>query len=358
MKIEKPFVAIAIALGAFFSLTLLSNQPTSVDKIRGCLLGAALGDALGAPVEFIDSIAQIKHDYCPHGIEGIASLKPQDFKRDQNGNRVLAYTDDTAMTLVTIQTLLTHKNKSCDYICAQMAKDFALDMMHPFGWARPARAPGRACLKNITIIKDRVVQNKDRADGWWKAGGSKDGGCGSVMHAHPFGLVFHKDPEKAAQYAAQHSLITHGAPLAQASCAAMAIGVAYAYQEKDPQFIAQKMMETAAAYDQETADKIEQVIQYAKDRKVSSETVFKEFLGWAAHDAIAATVYVFLTFPDDLPQAILFGVNTPGDSDSIASMAGALVGARVGIKQIPQDWIDILEGTDKLTMYADLVASV
>jgi ADP-ribosylglycohydrolase len=349
---------IIICLAVIVCSNSYSNQPTAVNKIRGCLLGAALGDALGAPVEFIDSIAQIKRDYFPHGIEGISSLKPQDFKQDENGNRVLAYTDDTAMTLVTIQTLLTHKNKACDSICAQMAKNFALDMMHPFGWARPARAPGRACLKNVTIIKDRVVQNKDRADGWWKAGGSKDGGCGSVMHAHPFGLVFHKDPEKAAQYAAQHSLITHGAPLAQASCAAMAIGVAYAFQSKDSEFIAQKMMETAAAYDQETADKIEKAIEYAHDKKVSSETVFKEFLGWAAHDAIAATVYVFLTFSDDLLKAILFGVNTPGDSDSIASMAGALVGARVGIKQIPQDWIDILEGTDKLKMYADLVASV
>lgn len=326
--------------------------------MRGCLLGAALGDALGAPVEFIDSIAQIKRDYSPNGIEGISSLKPQDFKRDENGKPVLAYTDDTAMTLVTIQTLLTHKNKSCDSICAQMAKNFALDMMHPFGWARAARAPGRACLKNVAIIKDRVLQNKDRGNGWWKAGASKDGGCGSVMHAHPFGLVFHDDPEKAAEFAAQHSLITHGAPLAQASCAAMAIGVAYAYQDKDPEFIVQKMKEAAAAYDQETADKIEKAIEYAHNKKVSSETVFKEFLGWAAHDAIAATVYVFLAFPDDLQKAILFGVNTPGDSDSIASMAGALVGARVGVKQIPQDWIEILEGKDKLKMYADLVASV
>lgn len=335
-----------------------SSQSPAVNKMRGCLLGAALGDALGAPVEFIDSIAQIKRDYFPNGIEGISSLKPQDFKRDENGNCVLAYTDDTAMTLVTIQTLLTHKNKSCDSICAQMAKNFARDMMHPFGWARAARAPGRACLKNVTIVKDRVLQNKDRGNGWWKAGASKDGGCGSVMHAHPFGLLFHDDPEKAAEFASQHSLITHGAPLAQASCAAMAIGVAYAYQDKDPEFIVQKMKEAAAAYDQETADKIEKAIEYAHNKKVSSETVFKEFLGWAAHDAIAATVYVFLTFPDDFQKAILFGVNTPGDSDSIASMAGALVGARVGVKQIPQDWIEILEGKDKLKMYADLVASV
>ena len=344
------------SLSVLLAFSMYSAQPTAVNKMRGCLLGAALGDALGAPVEFIDSLEMIKRDYPPNGIQGVADLKPADYKKDQEGNRILAYTDDTAMSLVTIEALLAHKNSSSDVICAQMAKKFAIDMMHPFGWARPARAPGRACLKNVAIIKDRVLSNKDRAPGWWKAGGSNDGGCGSVMHAHPFGLVFHKDPEKAAQFSAQHSLITHGAPLAQASCAAMAIGVAYAYQGKDPEFIARKMMETAAAYDQGTADKIEKAIEYAYNPKISSETVFKEFLGWAAHDAIAATVYVFLTFPDDLQKAILFGVNTPGDSDSIASMAGALVGARVGIDQIPAQWIDILEGADKLKMYADHLA--
>ena len=45
----------------------------------------------------------------------------------------------------------------------------------------------------------------------------------------------------------------------------------------------------------------------------------------------------------------------PGDSDSIASMAGALVGARCGAYQIPQEWIDVLEKSNELIDLADKI---
>jgi len=53
-------------------------------------------------------------------------------------------------------------------------------------------------------------------------------------------------------------------------------------------------------------------------------------LGWAADEAIAAAVYVFLRHPQDLDAALQESVNTPGDSDSIATLAAALVGAHTG----------------------------
>lgn len=329
------------------------------DKMRGCILGAALGDALGAPVEFIKSLQEIKKQYPPDGIQGIQSLKPKSFWLDTYGNKVLPYTDDTAMSIVVVRTLAPNALCSVNDICAKIAQAFAKDMDDPFGWACPKRAPGISCQKNMIKIKERLAKKEDKKDpaNWWKAGGPQDGGCGSVMHAHPIGLFFAHDPQQAELLAVEHSKITHGAPIALAACAAMAVGVAHAYNDVDPAQVVEHMYHAAAHYDALTAQKIAKAITYAKNNSVSSDTVFTEFLGWAAHDAIAAAVYIFMKYPHDLKKAIVLGVNTPGDSDSIASMAGALVGARMGYSQLPIEWLEFLEGKEELIVLADTLLS-
>jgi ADP-ribosylglycohydrolase len=57
--------------------------------------------------------------------------------------------------------------------------------------------------------------------------------------------------------------------------------------------------------------------------------------GWAAHEAIAAAAYVVARHSTDVCSAILEGANAHGESDSIATLAGALVGARIGITGLP-----------------------
>ena len=73
---------------------------------------------------------------------------------------------------------------------------------------------------------------------------------------------------------------------------------------------------------------------------------------WAAHEAIAAGVYLLERHPDDPAAAILEGANTPGDSDSIATLAGALVGARRGLASLPADWVRDVERSDELLALA------
>ena len=317
------------------------------DKAYGCVFGAALGDMLGAPVEFIKSRAQINTKYPPSGIVGIESLKEKDYKQDTLGERYVPYTDDTAMTLCVMEGIIKSNTLEIDSCMPQIALACIKDMHAPYGWAYGPRAPGNTCLKNVKKIevsyKDQQSFFSRKNDLWWKGGLSTDGGCGSVMRAHPFGILFYNAPEQAALWAAQHSEITHGAPLAKAACAALAVGTAYAMNNESPETVTQKMTEAARVYDSKTADMMQKAVAYAHDAHKSSDEVFEEFLGWAAHEAIAAATYCFIKHPDNVREAILLGVNTPGDSDSIASLAGALVGARVGASQLPQEWLEILE---------------
>jgi hypothetical protein len=69
--------------------------------------------------------------------------------------------------------------------------------------------------------------------------------------------------------------------------------------------------------------------------------VFRRFRGWAGHEAVAAAVYAFLATPT-LEQALLLSANTPGDSDSIACICGAIAGAYYP-DMIREDWRFVVE---------------
>jgi len=241
-------------------------------------------------------------------------------------------------------------------------------MSNKDGWAAYYRAPGNACIKNCKKLRKIMLDKKKYPEKyknikWWrvgKTGTHGDGGCGSVMRTHPFGLIFAQNPQKAEDWAVEHSRLTHGADIALAACAAMAVGTAYAVQGKDPGFIVQQMIKSAKKYDKKTAKKIEAAYKAALKNKKScktledmlkkSKTIFETYLGWAAHDAIAATVYIFALCPDNIEHALALGTNTPGDSDSIASMAGALVGA-TGNNTMPQ-WVKMVESYKYLSVLA------
>jgi len=98
------------------------------------------------------------------------------------------------------------------------------------------------------------------------------------------------------------------------------------------------------------------MIQRAVDDAISGKeptTVLQKLQGWAAHECVAAAVYVFTRHPDDPKSALLEAANTPGDSDSIATLVGALVGARCGIEKIPENWVGNVEHSSELMELAE-----
>lgn len=346
------------------------------DRIFGCIYGGLIGDALGAPTEFISSFDQIMKRY-PGGIRHFNDLQKYNlcWKNKETGQLYAHYTDDTAMARLTLEVLVKSKqnDRSFQQTMEGLALSYVMDMYNnPTGWAMPARAPGNCCTKRVRELHEglsKAMHGGKLDPAWWRAGGPDDGGCGSVMRAHPFGIIFAEDPEKAASWAAEHSKITHGATIAQAACAAMAAGIASALQGSDIDCILKNMIDAAGIYDENTADKIEHACSLAQKHGVNSklgtkkrqqdlfdaakeDQVFDIYEGWAADDAIAAAAYILAISPDNAHDAIVLGVHTPGDSDSIASMAGALVGARMGAKHIHQYHnTDVYEGSKTLEQY-------
>ncbi|MEU8250335.1 ADP-ribosylglycohydrolase family protein [Nonomuraea sp. NPDC048916] len=332
-------------------------------RVRGCLLGGAIGDALGAPVEF-DSIATIRRD---HGRAGLTNLAP-----DWRG-QIGLITDDTQMTLFTVEGLIrAHvrtrergfgggettvvRNAYLRWLDTQKHRfPPPADALVRTGWLRrqtwlySRRAPGNTCLSGL-----RVEAGPLAAPGSPGPVNPGSKGCGTVMRSAPFGLAA-RDPRAAFKLAADCAQITHGHPTGYLAAGAFAALVHFLVQSRT---LAQAVQDTLALLaeqpaHEETTAALRAAVALAAEGQPSPETV--ETLGgaWVAEEALAISVYCALVSGDDIRQALLLAVNHSGDSDSTGAVCGNLLGARYGETALPQPWLSRLEGRDTITELAD-----
>jgi len=314
------------------------SEPTREQRCLGAVLGGAIGDAMGHPTEFMGSFESIRRRYPPNGVTQFELFW------DRDGRRFAPYTDDTQMSECVLRALLDESN-DLDECMKGMAERFIEWSHSPQGGHR---APGNACLSGCRALESGVH--------WSEGGGPTAGGCGSVMRAYPFGLVFADDIERAEDWAVAHSKLTHRDPIALAASAAMAVGVVRILRDESVTTVISEMVAAACRYSAPTAQMMCRAIDEAREG-VNPETTLTRLEAWAAHEAIAAAVYIFVRHPNDPRTAILEGTNTPGDSDSIATLAGALTGARCGLEALPEDWVKDVERSDELRELALRISS-
>lgn len=321
-------------------------------------------------------------------------------------SKVAIYTDDTQMSLLVFKGLFRGLAQEHDDdwsidltgVMTAIAEEFSEWVVDPDGGLSAKRAPGVGCTRAARRIRrdlsaihlqkafaeaDKETQeamddspeikkllDTEIVQSWWAQGEGgelkplSEGGCGSVMRAAPFGLMFADCPDKAAYYADQHSLLTHRAPIARAACAAMAKGVALAMQsDTGAENILKEMEEAALKIDRDTGKMIHDAVLYAKEDPSDEEirSYLESLEGRLASQAIAATAFVFACEHEDLFRAIRLAINFYGDSDSVGAMVGALAGAYIGIDNlhsgdIHDKWIAPLEDRHKLEAIAGRVA--
>ncbi|MEM9189808.1 MAG: ADP-ribosylglycohydrolase family protein [Myxococcota bacterium] len=327
-------------LNAAPPLDRVKTEPR-LSRLVGAALGGAIGDAVGHPTEFISSFRGIRARYGERGVLGY------ELYWNRGGRRFAPYTDDTQMAEVVFRSLLESQRKhlGLDATMKTMAAGFVHWSSYPQGGHR---APGNACMAGCRALARGVP--------WSEAGGPTAGGCGSVMRAYPFGLFFSEDLGKAERWAVAHSKLTHRDPIALAACAAMAVGTGRILRGETLSRVLSEMVGAACRYSAKTAEMMALAIHEA-ETGVDPEHTLQRLQAWAAHEAIAAAVYILARHPDDPRAAILEGANTPGDSDSIATLAGALVGARTGVSALPTRWVAEVERSDVFVQLACNIAA-
>lgn len=323
------------------------------ERIEGCLLGGAVGDALGAPVEF-DDWAAIRESFGPSGVTGLTAPG--------------RFTDDTQMSLFTVEALIRARVRGrvkgivhpLDVVrhgylrwlwtqggpWAQAGAEFAAGRSEPDGWLasvpllRRRMAPGTTCLAALAAGGTGTVGDP--------ANHSK--GCGAVMRAAPVGF-FYDRPADAWAAACDFAAITHGHPdgIHPAGILAVAIRLMCDGQPLG------SALEQAAAFAPAAGDTrrvLARAIQVAADGLPDPVTLNSELgQGWVGEEALAIAACCALAAPTPR-AALLAAVNHSGDSDSTGSIVGNLLGAADGLAAVPPDWIDALEGADVVAQVA------
>ncbi|MBQ6322676.1 MAG: ADP-ribosylglycohydrolase family protein [Lachnospiraceae bacterium] len=340
---------------------------TELDRIRGCLIGGAAGDALGYEVEFMRE----KEIFGRFGSSGITEYALYEGKA--------LISDDTQMTLFTAMGLIAAAREVCEdrtvfhYIrhiipCYQdwyqtqngyypaKPKEKANYLMEVEElYAR--RAPGITCLNAIS----------QGCDGCPEEPINQSKGCGGIMRVAPVALLAYKEGFGARQVdelAARAAALTHGHPLGYLSAAAF-VHIVYRIMQGDSvrEAIADSIREITAIdwgcpeYAQQTAQVMEKALQLADARMDDLEAIHALGEGWVAEETLAIAVYCAAKYPDDLDKCLIAAVNHKGDSDSTGAVAGNIVGAAIGYERIPDKYIRDLELKECILKIADDLAA-
>jgi len=300
------------------------------ESFRGALLGAAVGDALGAKFEGARVVP------C-HALERLLE-EPGD----------LRYTDDTHMMMGMAGSLLECRGFDGRHMADTFARNY---------FEQPWRGYGAGPPQVFELIA--------RGEPWDKAssllfGGLGSYGNGAAMRVAPAGLLKYREPGLAAEIASDSALITHSHELGREGAVLQACAVALLVRQPDDMgfdhgaFLAEleKYIRTPILH-----RKFEQ-IRLLLPAAAPADAAAALGNGVAAHEAVPAALYSFLSHAGSFSDAVIYAVSLGGDTDTIACMTGALAGARLGEQAIPAVWHRRVEDAARLRELADALFSL
>lgn len=341
------------------------NSQIIKDKVRGCLIGGAVGDALGYPIEFIRYHEVLER----FGEQGITEY--------QKENGVALISDDTQMTLFTACGLLNAitdkkitKNQKkiskyiyqayLDWLETQGTHDKYHETRQPATWIADIpelcsrRGPGHTCIQALISGK---IGRVDRPVNYSK-------GCGGIMRTAPFGLIGSFTVDTAFEEACNAAAITHGHVLGWLSAGVQTDIIHRLVFDSQtlPQAVDSSLDDMMKHYpcdaSRELAEIVNRAIGLTKNDLPDIENISSLGSGSTGEEALAVALYANLKYENDFDRIILCAVNHNGDTDSTGAVAGNIIGAMTGYHAVGEKWKQDLELHDLILEVADDLASL
>lgn len=343
------------------------------DKCRGSLIGGAIGDALGYPVEFVNSFREIQAEYGERGITEYNMSYP--WLDDSLRHYKALFSDDTQMTLYTAEGLLEAERSGrplvptiCNAYLAwyghQVSKKVRISYdseLSKIDELNQRRAPGNTCLSALLSIyngKDPMNSSK---------------GCGGIMRVAPIGLygaTHGWSLEETAKLAGEVAELTHLHPLSTYSSAALAVIVQICVSEEGTvdvsrfKSIVEKSLDVVSIVYGAYAPAIEdfqKIVRKAfrlEDNLLCDWEIIENGLGggWVAEETLAIAVFSVSRHINDFNACMICAVNHGGDSDSTGAVAGNIIGAIIGYEAFPDKFTKSIQLKELLITTADALS--
>jgi ADP-ribosylglycohydrolase len=201
------------------------------------------------------------------------------------------------------------------------------------------RAPGSTCVAGVRRLEGGLS--------WRDSGIVASKGCGSAMRVAAIGYLYQHDTARLREVAEASGVITHRHP------AAIAASTAGAYLVKlalDGTAVTDYMQRTMSFTDGISDEFDAAILRVGHVMGWPNEEAALDHIGkgWTGDEAIALALYCVLRYPNDYTACVRRAANSAGDSDSIACIAGGIMGARLGLEAIPAGWRARCERRDYL----------
>ena len=293
-------------------------------KILGSLMGTGVGDALGASLEGWRRVDE-------------AEIRALAEKRD-----TLIYTDDTHMMIGVAESLIESKGFDGEHMTGRFMENYSREPFRGYGPGPP-----------------RVFRLIRSGEAWDKAAerlyGGGSFGNGSAMRIAPVGVFYYDDIAKLKEIAYKSSQITHAHELGKEGAALQAYAIALSTQA-DPSLAIQGnefLRKLTQFVEHEVYKQKLKSVEELLGEKDRAKVVAELGHGIEAFNSVPTAVYSFLSHPKSFEEAVVYAISLGGDTDTIGAMTGAISGAYLGIKAIPEKWQEKLENRDYIVELAD-----
>lgn len=315
------------------------------NKILGCLVGAAAGDALGAATE-MRTRQQIEATF--NGpVRTFLAPPPDTFAR---GNKPGQVTDDFSLAYTSVRTILETRGR----IDADTARTALLNWGQTPEFEKFAGPTTRAAIQELAGVPFPLKHGFNLVNDNSKASN------GAAMKIAPIALFAKGDVNQAIEDAYQMARISHDNQLSISAACAIAAATAKAMQENvtindliEAGLYGARIGETLGVENAKTLAgpsvirRIELALELGAQDKPLVEILddLSDLIGGGlpAYEAVPCVFGILRAVGDDPEEAILAGVNIGNDTDTIATMVGGIVGAYHDIQALPADYPEVID---------------
>jgi len=297
-----------------------------IDRYRGALMGLAVGDALGVPLEF----------RIPGSFKPVTEMIGGGAFRLRPGQ----WTDDTSMALCLAESLIVKKGFD------------PVDQLERYvhWWKDGHMSSTGDCFDIGNGTKMALMTFERERLPYSGSMNPKHGGNGSVMRLAPVPMLYALKPEDAIERSGESSRTTHGSPGCIDGCrylGAIIVGALNGTSKED--LLSERFCPVPDYWERKPL--MNEIDRVARGSFKHSDPPFIQATGYVVK-TLEAALWAF-NRTDNFRDGCLMAVNLGDDADTVGAVYGQIAGAFYGLGGIPESWRDLIHQKEMILGFAD-----